>query len=77
VHYDPKLPLRLDCDASAYGVGAVLSHRFLDGSDRPIAYASRTLTTAECNYAQIEKEGLSLVFGVRKFHNTSTDDPLL
>ena len=40
VHYDPNLPLRLDCDASVYGVGAVLSHQFADGSDRPIAYAS-------------------------------------
>ena len=67
-HYDMKLPLRLDCDASAYGVGAVLSHKFPDGSERPIAYASRTLSDAEKNYAQIEKEGLALVFGIRKFH---------
>ena len=28
VHYGPDLPLKLDCDASAYGVGAVLSHVF-------------------------------------------------
>ena len=49
VHYDPNLPLRLDCDASlsAYGVGTVLSHQFADGSDRPIAYASQTLSPAE------------------------------
>jgi len=42
VHYDPKLPLQLDCDASAYGVGAALSHCYPNGSDRPIAYASHT-----------------------------------
>ena len=47
VHYDPSLPLKLDCDASSYGVGAVLSHVFSDGAERPIAYASRTLSKSE------------------------------
>ena len=68
VHYDPTLPLKQAGDASEYGVGAVLSHMCPDGSERPVAFASRTLSSSKRNYAQLEKEALSLIFGVRKFH---------
>ena len=68
VHFDPGRKLAISCDASPYGIGAVLSHVYEDGTDRPIAYASRSLAPAEKNYSQIEKEGLAVVWGVKKFH---------
>ena len=69
IHFNPQLPLMLACDASAYGIGAVLAHKLPDGSEKPIGYASRTLNAAERNYSQLEKEGLSCVFGVKRFYS--------
>ena len=69
VHFNPELEITLSCDASPYGLGAVLSHRMPDGTEKPVGYASRTLTQTEQKYSQIEKEGLACVFGVKKFHS--------
>ncbi|GFX28529.1 uncharacterized protein K02A2.6 [Trichonephila clavipes] len=64
VHYDPSLPLTLASDASPVGIGCVLSHVYPDGSERPIAFASRTLSGSEKKYSQIDKEALSIVWAM-------------
>ena len=46
----------------------MISHVFPDGNERPVAFASETLSASERNYSQLEKEALSLIFGLRKFH---------
>lgn len=68
VHFDPNLEIVLACDASAYGIGAVLSHCMPDDTEKPIGFVSRTLTDAEKKYSQLEKEALACVFGVQRFH---------
>lgn len=66
--YDVDKPIGVLCDASSYGLGAVIFHETADGEERPIAFASRTLSAAEKKYAQCEREALALIFGLKKFH---------
>ena len=61
--YDVEKPVKIQADASSTGLGACLLQE-----GKPVAYASRTLTTAEKSYAQIEKEMLAITYSCRKFH---------
>ena len=51
-HYDGSKPIQLSCDASQYGVGAVLTQSSPDWKQKPLAFASRTLTPAEHNWTK-------------------------
>ena len=62
-----SLPLKLACDASHYGVGAVIAHMLPSVEEKTIVYGSRTLSNTEQNYAQVEKEALTTFFGIQKF----------
>jgi len=62
-YYEREKDLVIQCDASEGGLGAALLQ-----NGRPLAYASRALTAAERNYAQIEKELLAIVFSTERFH---------
>ncbi|KAI5731889.1 hypothetical protein M8J77_017897 [Diaphorina citri] len=63
-HFDPTQTVQIQCDASKDALGCCLLQ-----NNRPVSYASRNLTAAERNYAQIEKELLAVVFAFSKFHN--------
>ena len=63
-YFDPSVEAVLQCDASQHGLGACLMQ-----NGQPVAYASRSLTETECNYVQMEKELLTIVFGVDKFQS--------
>ncbi|XP_053388445.1 uncharacterized protein K02A2.6-like [Mercenaria mercenaria] len=43
INYDPDLPIILACGASSFGIGTVLSHKLPNSTERPIAFASRSL----------------------------------
>lgn len=63
---DFEKPFVLTTDASDFAIGAVLSQGPI-GQDKPICYASRTLTVTEEGYSTIEKETLAIIWATKYF----------
>lgn len=64
--FNPNQPVRVRCDASENGLGALLEQ--FDKNWHPVAFASRSCTPTEKAYASIEREALSILFGCKRFH---------
>ena len=66
VLYNPLAELKVQADASSFGLGAVLFQKDKDDW-KPMAYASRSMSETERRYAQIEKKALAVTWVCEKF----------
>lgn len=67
-HYDPNRKIILACDACDYGLSAILSHEYDDGTERPIAFVSKKIPLIEQKRSIIDKEAMAIVFGFKRFY---------
>lgn len=64
-YFDPRKVTTLQCDASKYGLRAALVQE-----GKLISFASKSLAQSEVQFAQIEKEILTILFGFKRFHQS-------
>lgn len=77
-HFNSNFQTCLETDSSSYGLGAVLLQRENDSNHwLPVQFASRTLNAAEKNYSQLEREALSVIFGVDRFRHFLLGSPFI
>ena len=77
-HFDPRLPIRVETDASKRAIGAVLS-QLVDGHWHPVAFRSRKLTPEETRYGIGDSELLGLVDAFRAWRHylLYSQDPVI
>ena len=63
-YFDRSKGNTIQSEASKKGLGAVLIQ-----DDKPVIYASRALTETEQSYSNIERELLSVIFALERFHH--------
>ena len=68
-HFDPTRPLRVEMDASDKALGDILLQQDDEGHWHPIAYYSRKLIPAECNYEVHDKELLAIVDSFKQWRH--------
>lgn len=77
-HPDFTKPFIIDTDASQFALGAVCSQTDTNGNEKPIAFASRTLSASERNYSATKREALGVFWGVHKaFHAYTYGAPFI
>ena len=67
VHYDPTRRIMIETDASKYVCAGILLQECEDGKWRPVAYRSKTMKPAECNYDVHDKELLAIVQALKEW----------
>ena len=60
-HFDPELPIVVECDASDYVTAGILSQEGENGTLHPVAYFSKRMNPAEVNYEIYDKELLAII----------------
>src|SRR5207344_467622 len=66
VHYDPELPIVVECDASDFAIGTILSQKVND-KWHPVAFYSRKMNKAEINYEIHDKELLAVTAAFKQW----------
>lgn len=66
VHPNYENKFRVQCDASNFGIGAVLAQEDENGVEKPISYMSIKLNRAQRNYTVTELECLAVVVAIKK-----------
>jgi len=73
IHFDPQQPITIETDASDYVTAGILSQSGKNGELHPVAYRSKTMTKAECNYDVHDKELLAIVKALEDWRRYVSD----